>query len=62
MITTTNSVHRLKMSNPDTSQSKSDAKSEKGFFYPCKTSSPHTKEELTETKPPKRKYLNCGLT
>ena len=31
MITTMNSVHRLKMSNPDTSQSRSDAKSEKGF-------------------------------
>ena len=38
------------MSNPDTSQSKSDAKSEKGFTQA------HTKEELTETKSPKRKY------
>lgn len=38
------------MSNPVTSQSKSDAKSEKGF-----TQVKH-QMHLTETKPPKRKY------
>lgn len=61
MITTTNSVHRLKMSNSDTS--KSDAKSEKGFTQ-VKHQLHILKRRADRNKAPKTEIqnLNCGLT